>query len=140
MTDHVSRREVLRTAAAVGAAGAVAGCLGGNTTPAGENGVVAGPDGALVFDPEEITVETGETVTWTFDSPNHNVSAYPDHHETIELPDGAEPFGSMGPDDSALETLPPGEIYEHTFETPGTYIYICVPHVTSGMIGRVVVE
>jgi plastocyanin len=34
---------------------------------------------------------------------------------------------------------PQGETYEHTFETPGEYRYVCVPHAPT-MAGRVSVE
>jgi plastocyanin len=158
MTQQSSRREFVRTAAAlgaVGATGALAGCSGGDddepadddptdTPDDGGNGgaatVAAGPNGELVFDPEEITLSVGDTVTWEFESAGHNVSAYPDHADQVSLPEGAEPFGSDGVADDQYATLAQGETYEHTFETAGEYTYVCVPHVASGMIGTVVVE
>jgi len=33
-----------------------------------------------------------------------------------------------------------GDTYEHTFETPGTYEYVCIPHESSEMTGTIVVE
>lgn len=107
--------------------------------PAGTT-VVAGPGGRFVFDPEERAVSVGDTVTWEFASAGHNVSCFPDHSDEVSLPEGAEPFGSMGPDGDPFETVPAGETYAHTFETAGTYRYVCVPHVRQGMIARVVVE
>lgn len=107
-------------------------------SPAGTT-VVAGPGGRFVFDPEDMTVAVGETVTWTFASAGHNVSCYPDHSDEVSLPEGAEPFGSTPPDEP-FATVPEGGTYSHTFETPGTYQYVCVPHVSAGMIARVVVE
>lgn len=106
----------------------------------GETVVAAGPGGELVFEPEEITVSTGDTVTWEFQSPNHNVSAYPDMHERISIPDGADGFGSMPADGDRFETEPEGETFEHTFETTGEFTYVCVPHAGSDMVGTVVVE
>jgi len=158
MTQESSRREFVRTAAAlgaVGATGALAGCSGGgDTTPSetpsedtprntGDGGgaeVAAGPDGGLVFEPGEVTVGVGETVTWTFESAGHNVSAYPDQADAISIPDGAEPFGSDGVADDEFATMDADSTYEYTFDTAGEYTYACIPHVSADMIGTVVVE
>jgi len=43
-----------------------------------------------VFEPEEITISSGETVTWEFESAGHNVSAWPEMNEEIAIPEGAE--------------------------------------------------
>lgn len=140
MSQSVSRRKFLASAG-VAAVAAVAGCGGGDGDSGGDgNTVVAGPGGDLVFDPEEITISTGETVTWEFDSPNHNVVAWPDMHEDVSIPDGAEGFGSVEQGGDSFETVPQGETYSHTFETTGEFTYVCVPHAGSGMIGTVVVE
>jgi plastocyanin len=151
MTRNVSvdRRTVLRTTGAAVAGVALAGCSGGgDDTPAdgndddggGSNTVAVGPDGSLAFDPDEITVSVGDTVTWEFESAGHNVSAYPDHGDPVSLPEGAEPFGSDGVADDQYATISQGETFEHTFETAGEYTYVCVPHIGSDMIGTVVVE
>lgn len=142
MSQSVSRRKFLASTG-VAAAAAVAGCGGGGD--GGDSGgdgntVIAGPDGDLVFDPDEITVSTGETVTWEFDSPNHNVVAWPDMHNEVSIPEGAEGFGSVEQGGDAFETMPQGETYSHTFETTGEFTYVCVPHAGSGMIGTVIVE
>ena len=34
----------------------------------------------------------------------------------------------------------PGESWEETFDTAGTYDYYCEPHRGAGMVGKVVVE
>ncbi|MFB6107015.1 MAG: plastocyanin/azurin family copper-binding protein [Halobacteriaceae archaeon] len=135
----VTRRQVIGLAGAVGATG-LAGCVGGSSDVPDRADVVAGPGGANRFDPEELTVSTGETVVWYFASIGHNVSCRPGDDGHVELPEGADPFASYGPDESTQTTVSRGETYEHTFETPGTYVYVCVPHVDRGMVGRVVVE
>jgi plastocyanin len=69
------------------------------------------------FAPEAITVPAGSTVTWTNnDNFTHNVRL-----------DGAEPL-----------QMAPGEAATHTFETPGTYPYVCSLH-PQDMRGTVVV-
>lgn len=145
-SSGVDRRRFIKTAAAVGLAGAFAGCGGdgggngnGNGNGGGGATVAAGPGGDFVFEPEEVTISTGETVTWEFESANHNVECDPEQSDEAELPDGAEPFASYDGDDR-FATIEEGETWEYTFETAGTYTYVCVPHVGSGMVGTVVVE
>jgi len=141
---HRSRRSVLRLTG-LAAAGAVAGCTtndgdGPTGTPTDSPGdIVVGPGGAYAYDPESYTVSVGETVTWYFASPTHNVGCRPGDAPQIALPDGAEPFASYD-DGSVGRTVRQGETYEHTFETAGEYTYVCIPHSRQGMVGTVVVE
>jgi len=120
----LSRRAFLTTAAGTAAA---AGAVG--TAAAQEGGsdeVIVGPGGDLVFSPgtdEALQVTPGTTVTFTWESDNHNivVDSQPDDagwegYETIENT---------------------GFTYEHTFETLGTYEYYCDPHRTAGMVGTI---
>lgn len=160
MDEHYSRRRFLASTGVVGVA-ALAGCSGGGgdsgggggggdpateaqtTTASGGNSgnvVQVGPDDQLVFEPGEITVSTGDTVTWEFASPSHNVCAYPDVHDSVSIPDGASGFGTMEQGGDAYALVSQGETYEHTFETAGEYTYVCVPHAASNMVGTVVVE
>lgn len=152
MSEFYSRRRFVAGAGAVGIA-ALAGCTGGGGDGGGEETtddsgggggsgttVVAGPNGELVFDPETVTVSTGTTVTWEFESANHNVCAYPDMHEKVSIPDGADGFGSMEEGGDKFAVVDQGETYEHTFETTGEFTYVCVPHAGSDMVGTVVVE
>jgi len=113
---------------------------GGGGSSGGENTVAVGPDGALAFEPEELTVSVGDTVTWNFESPTHNVCAWPDMNDEISIPDSADGFGTMDQGGNAFATVSEGETFEHTFETAGEYTYVCTPHVASGMIGTIVVE
>lgn len=135
-----SRRRFLALSG-VAVAGSVGGCGSGATdTPTSDADVVVGPNGTNAFDPETLTVEPGETVTWEFVSAGHNVSAVPDHAPQVSLPEGADPFASYGTDGTGNETHSRGETFEHTFETSGEYTYVCVPHLRQGMVGTVVVE
>jgi plastocyanin len=95
----------------------------------------------LGFDPKEIQVPVGTTVTFeNTSSIGHSVTAYED-----KIPDGAAYFASGGfdseqaakdgyPDKGNLEA---GETYEHTFETKGTYEYYCIPHELNQMVGTI---
>lgn len=139
---EISRRSFVR-AGSLAVVGTLAGCSSDASgdeptdTPAGD--VVVGPGGAYVYDPEEYTVSVGDTVSWSFASPRHNVSCVPDDDPQVSLPDGAEPFASYE-DDSPGQTLPQGATYEHTFETAGEYTYVCIPHSRQGMVGTIRVE
>lgn len=126
-------------AVATGLAGNLAGCSSEPSFPDAD--VIAGPDGDAVFEPAELTVPVGATVTWGFPSAGHNVSCCPDESKRVELPDEAEPFASYGPNESPQGSLVPrGQTYEHTFEVAGQYTYVCIPHVSRDMIGSVQVE
>lgn len=163
---RLDRRTVLKSTGAAVAATMLAGCSsggdgdsGGNsggddsgsedttTSGGGDSGgsgggdtVAVSPDGGLAFAPEELTVSVGDTVTWDFQAPTHNVSAWPEMHDKISIPDGAEGFGTMEQGGDAFATIEEGETFEHTFETAGEYTYVCTPHAASGMVGTIVVE
>jgi len=98
------------------------------------------------FAPETITVDTGTTVVWRNTSARgHTVTAY-----ESTLPDGATFFASGGYEstDEAREAwhddsggrIETSGTFSHTFEIPGEYGYVCIPHETSSMVGTVIVE
>lgn len=156
MTSTYDRRTLLKTIGTTGIAVAVAGCSGngGNgedtttttTTEDDGDGDFVETDTVdmtdeLTFDPKQIEVSVGTTVTWqTVGSIGHTVTAYED-----EIPADAEYFASGGftSEEAARDgypeegNVPEGATYEHTFETAGTYEYFCIPHEMSGMIGTV---
>jgi len=90
----------------------------------------------LKFAPAKLTITAGETVEWRNTSVlAHTVTADPAQAtlaDSVRLPEGAEPF------DSGM--LDQDERFRHTFDTPGTYRYFCIPHEGAKMIGTVVVE
>ncbi len=61
------------------------------------------------YDPSSVTITTGTTVTWVN---NGSVAV------TVTSPDGL--FDS--------DTISPGGSFSHTFDTPGTFRYFCVPY------------
>jgi len=132
----------LTTSAAVAT---TAGCsLLASSPPADEEAkaaadVVVGPDGSMRFEPQAITVSAGETVTWYFATSNHNVACQPGEGEHERHPDGADPFASFDAGEPRTSTVPRGETFEHAFEVPGEYEYVCVPHVSLNMFGTVTV-
>jgi plastocyanin len=74
----------------------------------------------FTFQPSEVTVSVGDTVTWTNnDSVGHDVTA--------------DSFSSGDPGGMAS-----GDTFEQTFEEAGTFDYVCTVH--PGMEGTVVVE
>jgi len=74
----------------------------------------------IAFDPAEVTVGVGDTVTWTNDdSVDHDVTA--------------DSFSSGDPGGIA-----PGDTFDHAFEEAGTFDYVCTVH--PGMEGSVTVE
>lgn len=133
--DARTRRAMLASTATAGVL-ALAGCLGGGSdgddesealdVPDGTELVRVGPDSDYVFDPEELTVDTGTPVRFVWLSSTHNVVP-------TSQPDAADWAGH--------ETIEDRDFYfEHTFETPGRYEYVCTPHQNQGMQGAVVVE
>ena len=100
---------------------------------------------AVAFEPEELTIEAGETVAWAHEAGEpHSVTADGD-----ELPDGATYWASGGfeSEQAAREgwengqgAVQSGQSYVHTFETTGEHGYVCIPHEAAGMAGTVVVE
>lgn len=127
-----TRREVLRSTAGVGAAAMLAGCLGGGDgdddvdAPEGTEVVEVGPNGNLVFDPDELTVSTGTTVRFVWQSNTHNVVV-------TSQPEDADWSGHEDIENDGFS-------FESTFEVPGRYEYVCGPHQSQGMTGAIVVE
>jgi plastocyanin len=77
------------------------------------------------FEPANVTVPVGTTVTWNWVGGFHNV-----------MPTGNPAFTGSGNPVAAPHT------FSHTFNSPGTYLYFCVVHgsPSGGMRGTVVVQ
>lgn len=107
--------------------------------PPGQVGMTSGH----AFDPKEITIEAGETVTWINDSSEaHTVTALEE-----SIPEGVDYFATgdfsseaAARDDVGDALMKEGETFEVTFEVPGTFRYVCLPHEDHGMTGTVVVR
>lgn len=137
-TCILGRRGML-AAVGTGMVASLGGCSLEPSFPTAD--VIAGPDGDAVFEPAELTVTVEDTVIWGFASAGHNVSCRPADSERVALPDGADPFSSYAPEESPERSLVPrGDTYAHTFDVAGQYVYVCIPHVGRGMVGRIRVE
>jgi plastocyanin len=77
------------------------------------------------FEPANVTIAVGTTVTWTWVGGIHNV-----------MPTGNPAFTGSGSPVSAPHT------FSQTFSSPGTYVYFCVVHgsPSGGMRGTIVVQ
>lgn len=75
----------------------------------------------LTFDPADLTIEVGDTVTWVNDGGLHNVAAND---------------GSFTSGDPSTDMW----VYSHTFNQGGTFPYLCQVHSDQGMVGTVTVE
>jgi plastocyanin len=142
LTDATSRRQVLGALGATGVA-SLAGCTALVTGSGGDFDVGMT---AAAFNPPEITVSVGEEVVWHNTSARgHTVTAYEN-----AIPEEATYFASGGfESETAARTawreglggkIDSGESFRHTFEVPGRYDYVCIPHEQAGMVGAVIVE
>jgi plastocyanin len=100
--------------------------------PSGESqifDVAVGPAGLTIFVPDEITIEVGDTVRWTWASSGHSV--------TSGIPctvDGL--FCSPNDTNCGAGVLSnPPFVYQHTFTQGGAYPYFCFSHCGLGMTG-----
>ena len=79
--------------------------------------------GPFEFDPEELTFDAGETVNFTFESESQLHTFTVDDLEIDVSVDGGETVG-----------------FSFTFNKPGTYELICIPHEALGMVGTITVK
>ena len=87
--------------------------------------VKLGTDGGmLAFEPSSVNISVGDSVKFVNNKlAPHN--AVFEGHEELSHPDLA---------------FAPGESWEETFTSAGTYDYYCEPHRGAGMVGKVVVN
>jgi plastocyanin/glucose/arabinose dehydrogenase len=81
--------------------------------------------GGLKFTPQDVTIQVGDTVEWTFVAGTHSSTS-----GTPGAPDGIW--------DSGVHSA--GFVFSQTFTAPGSFPYFCSPHgLCCGMIGSVTV-
>jgi plastocyanin len=96
--------------------------------------VLVGPAGAHSFLPVTLTVPVGTKVQWFWSSAGHTVTSGVDG-----TPDGkfCSPAGTASC--ANAPTSAAGATFEYTFTKAGTFPYFCIPHVSDGMKGTIVV-
>jgi plastocyanin len=95
------------------------------------------------FDPANLTIKQGDGVKWVMVSGGpHNVAFDP-----AKIPDDVESvLAANMPEQQAPLSGPyktqPGETYTVSFAgvKPGTYDYVCTPHIMMGMTGKITVQ
>ncbi|WP_114577849.1 plastocyanin/azurin family copper-binding protein [Saliphagus sp. LR7] len=107
---------------------------GGNQSGGNESG--SGGGGATetvnvvdnAFEPADLAVEPGTTVEWAWQGTQAQHNVVPD----------SQPEGAGWEGHTSLES---GDFsFTSTFDTEGTYEYICEPHVSQGMTGTLTVS
>ena len=99
----------------------------------GAQSVTVNMTDANQFQPASITVARGTTVTWVNTGQTaHTVTD--DASKAVNPADAVLPAGAQAWDSG---TIAGGASYSHTFDTPGQYTYLCIPHEALGMVGRV---
>lgn len=81
------------------------------------------PETQMVFDPPILRIEPGDTVTFVPTDRGHNSAS-----KRGMLPDGAVPWNGALDEELSI-----------TFTVPGTYGYVCLPHLEMGMVGLILV-
>ena len=108
---------------------AVAAACSLSGTPYGVGNGTPPPNGVYMvnttYNPNNLTVAAGTTVTWTNQDPFQHAVVY-----------------SSGPDSVFTNTIPVGGTFQHIFTSPGTYSYYCAIHgtPTTGMHATVTAQ
>jgi plastocyanin len=87
------------------------------------------------FQPTTLSVTAGTTVTWTNSGTvQHTVTDDPT--KAVNAADASLPSGVAAWDSGPVDG---GQTFSHTFTTPGTYKYLCIPHESLGMVATITV-
>ena len=92
--------------------------------------------GLLVFEPANLTVKAGDTVTWV----NNKMAPHNVIFDDSSIPGGKDLATKVS---HSQLTFAPGESYATTFTADmpaGEYTYYCAPHRGAGMVGKITVE
>jgi plastocyanin len=134
MTIAIQRRLIVALALVLPLAGCGAG--GPAHGPPDARAAAVVDMGFESFTPATVTIKAGQLVEWRNTSPiAHSVSFDPQtamKAGDASLPSGVQAFASGD--------IAAGDVYVHTFDTPGTYRYFCTHHEGGGMLGTVIVQ
>ncbi|MBE7381525.1 MAG: plastocyanin [Leptolyngbya sp. SIO1E4] len=92
--------------------------------------------GLLVFEPANLTVKAGDTVTWV----NNKMAPHNVIFDANIIPGGKGAAEALSHNQL---TFAPGESYSTTFTSDmpaGEYKYYCAPHRGAGMFGQILLE
>jgi plastocyanin len=108
-----------------------------DTTPGNdEAGATVDMNDQLTFEPKQIEVSVGEKVTWkNVGKIGHTVTADKSKAadpSLVSIPAGTKEWNSG--------LVNEAQSFSRTFQRPGTYRYVCIPHEGAGMVGTVVVK
>ncbi len=124
-----------------------------------DNGIGGNQTTVLRFLPTELTINAGDSVTWTQNDPQeiHTVTFYdpagekpiftdvqPQENGPPKFfirnagPEGGNTVDKVGFYNSGI--MAPGQSYTLTFSKPGTYTYLCAVHAVEGQVGTIVVK
>lgn len=120
---------LLTTAACGGSSGA-----GSSSAPATTKGAASVNTALLKFDPQEVRIKVGQTVTWIGGDNITHVLV----QGTYDV--GADSLRTKENDDKtfSLKLTKKGQQVSHTYDQAGTFTYFCTIH--KGMNGTVVVS
>jgi len=123
------------------------------------NGIGGNQTSVLRYLPTELTINAGDSVTWTVNDPHelHTVTFYDPAGEKPSFddaqpqadgppkifirnaaPEGGNTVDKVGFYNSGI--MAPGQSYTLRFSKPGTYTYLCVIHAPAGQVGTIVVK
>ena len=123
------------------------------------NGIGGNQTTVLRYLPGELTINAGDSVTWTVNDPHeiHTVTFYdpsgdapafldvqpqangpPKFFVRNAAPEGGNTVDKVGFYNSGI--MAPGQSFTLTFSKPGTYTYVCVIHAQEGQYGKIVVK
>ena len=109
-----TRRRLRGAAAAVVVGGTVVGVgVAGAAQQAADQTITA--DNTNQFQNADVSIETGDTVTWNFSAGTHNAQSDNEVAADANWTGFATPIPSTG-------------TYEYRFTQPGTYEYVCIVH------------
>jgi len=104
----------------------------GGTTTSGDGYGGYGNDPVLAFSPVPLTINAGDSVTFTnLGGAAHNVHA---NDNSFRCADGCDDSGGNGTPSAAHWS------FTRTFNTPGTIGYHCDIHASMGMVGSIIVN
>jgi plastocyanin len=115
---------------------ALAGCgLSGPAHDPVKPGMAGVDMGFASFEPQTLHIKAGQTVAFRNNAViTHTVTDDP--KLAMDPKDASAPAGQ----EFNSGDIAPGQVYEHAFTVPGTYVYFCTHHEHDGMVATVIVD